>query len=213
MPVWEGGKEGGRETLQTPVRGKEGEEEGRKLSRTVAKKQHAFAGASVFALFPSNKSKFSPEFPRDSPVSTTPSSAGPLLAALQMQPSAAQQHTAEVLLPAEPSGGCSFTHSPQALLSPSLGAQPHHCHTHLPSWALASSLHAARRQGLAVPQGCASPGWQLAAPAKGNKELFGHSLSYLSNDARLPPWAKLRSSVSAPGGRLDKGQCPGGGLW
>lgn len=191
--------------MQTPVRGKEGEEEGRKLSRTVAKKHHAFAGASAFALFPSNKSKFFPEFPRDSPVQSTLSSAGPLLAALQ--------HTAEVLLPAEPPGGCSLTHSPQPLLSPSLGAQPHHCHTHLASWALASSLHAAWRRGLAVPQGCASPGRWLAVPAKGNKELFGHSLSYLSNDARLPPWAKLRSSVSAAGGRLDKGQRPGGGLW
>lgn len=142
MPVWEGGEEGGRETLQTPVRGKEGEEEGRKLSRTVAKKQHAFAGASAFALFPSNKSKFFPEFPRDSPVQSTLSSAGPLLAALQLLPSAAQQHTAEVLLPAEPPGGCSLTHSPQPLLSPSLGAQPHHCPPTLPPglWRQASTL-------------------------------------------------------------------------
>lgn len=120
--------------MQTPVRGKEGEEEGRKLSRTVAKKQHAFAGASAFALFPSNKSKFFPEFPRDSPVQSTLSSAGPLLAALQ--------HTAEVLLPAEPPGGCSLTHSPQALLLPSLGAQPHHCPPTLPPglWRQASTL-------------------------------------------------------------------------
>lgn len=74
-------------------------------------------------------------------------------------------------------------------------------------------LHISQRRGLAVPRGCANPGWRLAAPAKGNKDLFGHGLSYLNDDARLPPWAKLRSSVSAPGGRLDKGQRPGGGLW
>lgn len=57
-----GGREGKAEVLQTPLRGKEGEEEGRQLSSTGAKRAReemcTFVGASVCVLFPSDKSEF-----------------------------------------------------------------------------------------------------------------------------------------------------------
>lgn len=57
-----GGRKGRAEMLQTPLRGKEGEEEGRQLSSTGAKcameETCAFVGAPAYVLFPSDKPEF-----------------------------------------------------------------------------------------------------------------------------------------------------------